>query len=193
MKTPTVSRDALIAGESSDLLVSSLIFFEADSFAVLDLRDLLRVFTDAAAHVPRHRRIKSVSSLHLCIRLDSLTRIEICLRLFVRFVETLGAREFLSAVTMLLLDKNLANDATALPLAVVESFPVDIQLAVSLILIEASACRRGTDVRSSDNRRSFTTSKSRVDCYVKYQSVNPMRHSSSYRESALVVCRSAFS
>ncbi len=51
-------------------------------------------------------------------------------RLFVRFVETLGAREFLSAVTMLLLDKNHANDAAALPLAVVESFPVEVQLTV---------------------------------------------------------------
>ncbi|ORY85937.1 U3 small nucleolar RNA-associated protein 10 [Leucosporidium creatinivorum] len=74
---------------------------------VSDLKELLSIFTDAAAHVPRHRRIS----------------------LFVRFVETLGAQEFLSAVAMLLVDKEVkAVDGTALPLALFENFSVDVQL-----------------------------------------------------------------
>lgn len=52
-------------------------------------------------------------------------------RLFARFVETLGATEFLSAVAMLLLDKaGQTSEAADLPLAVVESFSVEVQLSV---------------------------------------------------------------
>lgn len=74
-----------------------------------ELKELLRSFTDAAAHVPRHRRIN----------------------LFVRLVETLGPKEFLSAIVMLLVDKEgkATFDSTALPLALVEHFAVDVQLA----------------------------------------------------------------
>ena len=73
-----------------------------------DLKDLVRVFTDAATHVPRHRRNK----------------------LFVRFVATLGPKEFLSAVCMLLVDRAAKPaEACALPLAVLDCFPVDVQLA----------------------------------------------------------------
>lgn len=95
----------------------------------LGLKKLLRVFTDAATHVPRHRRIKSVlrSNLWSC-----LTHNCIC-RLFVRFVETLGALDFLSAVSMLLVDKAVkAVDPTSLPLSLFESFSVGTQLLVSL-------------------------------------------------------------
>ncbi|KAI5481102.1 U3 small nucleolar RNA-associated protein 10 [Pseudohyphozyma bogoriensis] len=82
---------------------------------VSQLQDLMRVFTDAAAHVPRHRRVK----------------------LFVRFVETLGPREFLSAVAMLLLDGNA--DGEALPLSLFETFTVEIQLmALKQVIEEAS-------------------------------------------------------
>lgn len=73
-----------------------------------ELRDLLRAFTDAAAHVPRHRRIN----------------------LFTRLVETLGAKQFLSAVAMLLVDKaGKSSDAGALPLALAEHFDVATQLS----------------------------------------------------------------
>jgi U3 small nucleolar RNA-associated protein 10 len=72
-----------------------------------ELKDLLRAFTDAAAHVPRHRRIN----------------------LFVRLVETLGAKEFLSAVSMLLVDKAGKVDESALPLVLFEHFDVDVQLS----------------------------------------------------------------
>ncbi|GAA5990412.1 hypothetical protein JCM10908_007359 [Rhodotorula pacifica] len=74
-----------------------------------ELKDLLRSFADAATHVPRHRRIN----------------------LFVRLVETLGAKDFLSAILMLLIDKagKATFEAVALPLALVEHFAVDVQLA----------------------------------------------------------------
>ncbi|GAA5933796.1 hypothetical protein JCM3775_000286 [Rhodotorula graminis] len=81
-----------------------------------ELRELLRAFTDAAAHVPRHRRIN----------------------LFTRLVETLGAKQFLSAVAMLLVDKagNKSSDAAALPLALVEHFDVATQLSAYLQVVD---------------------------------------------------------
>ncbi|GAA6036252.1 hypothetical protein JCM8097_006859 [Rhodosporidiobolus ruineniae] len=82
-----------------------------------ELKDLLRAFTDAAAHVPRHRRIN----------------------LFVRLVETLGAKEFLSAVAMLLVDKAGKVDESALPLVLFESFDVDVQLGALKQVVEELA------------------------------------------------------
>jgi hypothetical protein len=59
------------------------------------------------------------------------------IRLFVRFVETLGPREFLSAVSLLLLDKTIkATDPNSLPLAVFEHFPIDMQLSALKQIIE---------------------------------------------------------
>ncbi|GAA6015436.1 hypothetical protein JCM10207_008593 [Rhodosporidiobolus poonsookiae] len=82
-----------------------------------ELKDLLRAFTDAAAHVPRHRRIN----------------------LFVRLIETLGAKEFLSAVSMLLVDKASKADESALPLALFEHFGVEVQLAALKQAVEEVA------------------------------------------------------
>ncbi|GAA5827854.1 hypothetical protein JCM11251_007703 [Rhodosporidiobolus azoricus] len=82
-----------------------------------ELKDLLRAFTDAAAHVPRHRRIS----------------------LFVRLVETLGAKEFLSAVSMLLVDRAGKIDESALPLALFEHFDVKIQLGALKQVVEEVA------------------------------------------------------
>lgn len=81
-----------------------------------ELNDLLRAFTDAASHVPRHRRIN----------------------LFVRLVETLGPKDFLSAVVMLLVDKagKATYEAVALPLALAEHFSVDIQLGAYRQMVE---------------------------------------------------------
>ncbi|GAA5959351.1 hypothetical protein JCM21900_000701 [Sporobolomyces salmonicolor] len=82
---------------------------------VIDLKDLLKAFTDAAAHVPRHRRSN----------------------LFVRFVETLGPRDFLSAVAMLLVDRaGKSLDESALPVALFDNFAVDVQLAALKQVIE---------------------------------------------------------
>lgn len=92
-------------------LVNSMKASSSDRISLVsELKKLLRVFTDAATHVPRHRRIK----------------------LFVRFVQTLGASDFLSCVSMLLVDKAQGTDPNSLPLSVFESFPVDVQLSVCL-------------------------------------------------------------
>ncbi|KAM0786108.1 hypothetical protein ACM66B_006918 [Microbotryomycetes sp. NB124-2] len=86
---------------------------------VSDLKELLNIFADAANHMPRHRRA----------------------RMLVKFVETLGAQDFLSAVTMLLVDKDVKSaEGTPLSLVVMESFPVELQLAaVKQILSEVSS------------------------------------------------------
>ncbi|GAA5877943.1 hypothetical protein JCM16303_002787 [Sporobolomyces ruberrimus] len=85
---------------------------------IVDLRELLRAFTDAAVHVPRHRRIN----------------------LFIRFVETLGARDFLSPVTMLLVERaGKTLDETALPVALLENFAIDIQLGTVKQVVEELA------------------------------------------------------
>lgn len=83
---------------------------------ISELSDFLRVFADAANHVPRHRRN----------------------RLFIRFVDVLGPKDFLAPVCGLLVDKVAlkfvkTQDATllALPLALSGHFSADIQLAVS--------------------------------------------------------------
>ncbi|GAA6060808.1 hypothetical protein JCM10212_000581 [Sporobolomyces blumeae] len=82
---------------------------------VANLKELLRAFTDAAAHVPRHRRIN----------------------LFVRFVETLGARDFLSAVSMLLVDRaGKSLDETALPVSLLENFSIELQLGAIKQVVE---------------------------------------------------------
>ncbi|GAA5862132.1 hypothetical protein JCM3774_006186 [Rhodotorula dairenensis] len=81
-----------------------------------ELKELLRSFTDAATHVPRHRRIN----------------------LFVRLVETLGPKDFLSAVVMLLVAKEgkATFENVALPLALVEHFAVDVQLSAYRQIID---------------------------------------------------------
>ncbi|GAA5903331.1 snoRNA-binding rRNA-processing protein UTP10 [Sporobolomyces salmoneus] len=82
---------------------------------IVDLRELLRAFTDAAVHVPRHRRIN----------------------LFVRFVETLGAQDFLSPVTMLLVERaGKTLDETALPVALLENFDIHVQLGTIKQIVE---------------------------------------------------------
>lgn len=58
------------------------------------------------------------------------------LSLFVRFVQTLGPQEFLSAVGMLLISKDVkATDGSSLPLALFEHFSIDAQLHVRPILL----------------------------------------------------------
>ena len=121
VKRSATTRDALVTGECP--LPPSVVVSDRE-FA--DLGELLRIFTDAATHVPRHRRTKSVIS-----PLFTRRRLTHSSRLFVRFVETLGASEFLSAVAMLLLEKaGQTTEGSMLPIALVESFSVDIQLSV---------------------------------------------------------------
>jgi len=98
---------------------------------IINLRELLRAFTDAAVHVPRHRRIKLVSPPRSLRCVSCLLTLSRCNSLFVRFVETLGPRDFLSPVTMLLVERSGKSlDENALPVALVENFSIDIQLGV---------------------------------------------------------------
>ncbi|SCV73190.1 BQ2448_7115 [Microbotryum intermedium] len=74
---------------------------------VANLKDLLQVFADAAEHMPRHRRIK----------------------LFVRLVETLGSQDFLSAMAMLLAERDIKTaDGSPLSSLVLEHFSIEVQL-----------------------------------------------------------------
>ncbi|SDA02509.1 BZ3501_MvSof-1269-A2-R1_Chr12-3g03653 [Microbotryum saponariae] len=75
---------------------------------VANLKDLLQVFADAAEHMPRHRRIK----------------------LIVRLVETLGSQDFLSAMAMLLAERDIKTaDGSPLSSLVLEHFSIEVQLA----------------------------------------------------------------
>ncbi|KAK4052295.1 snoRNA-binding rRNA-processing protein utp10 [Microbotryomycetes sp. JL221] len=90
---------------------------------VTDLRDLLNVFASAAIHMPKHRRT----------------------RLFVKFVGTLGPNEFLSAVTMLLVDKDVKTaEGSSLALTVLEHYDIQLQLsALKQILVEVGSLLEG--------------------------------------------------
>ncbi|KAI0651200.1 hypothetical protein C8Q79DRAFT_1004507 [Trametes meyenii] len=86
-------------------------------------RDFLRVFTTAANHVPRHRRVNFFSHL----------------------VDTLGPEDFLAPVTMLLVDRvanrvvrqNVTDSVGSLflPLAVCEKYPAGLQLSLFVELV----------------------------------------------------------
>ncbi|KAI0670242.1 hypothetical protein C8Q78DRAFT_1138718 [Trametes maxima] len=90
-------------------------------------RDFLRVFTTAANHVPRHRRVNFFSHL----------------------VDTLGPEDFLAPVTMLLVDRvanrvvrQNATDSVGslfLPLAVCEKYPAGLQLSTFVELVHEVA------------------------------------------------------
>ncbi|KAH9920883.1 armadillo-type protein [Epithele typhae] len=86
-------------------------------------REFLRVFTNAANHVPRHRRVN----------------------FFSQFVDTLGPADFLAPVTMLLVDRvanrvvrQSAADVVGsffLPLAIYERYEAGLQLQALLELV----------------------------------------------------------
>jgi U3 small nucleolar RNA-associated protein 10 len=96
----------------------------------------LRVFTDATNHVPRHRRIASVSTFFCFI--FHLTYLD---RFYIHLVDVLGPEEFLTIVCMLIVakaDKRLVRlegrdlrAALTLPLNLLHHYSSDIQLPVS--------------------------------------------------------------
>lgn len=99
-------------------------------------REFLRIFTDAAHHVPRHRRQKweiFFSQEYFLIG---------CYSFFVHLAQVLGPQEFLAPLCMLLVDK-VANRAVrqtpeeaqatlALPVALSRHFSRPVQIYVSL-------------------------------------------------------------
>lgn len=66
------------------------------------LREFLSIFTDAANHIPRHRRVR-------CVRALGSSRIpvslDMCASFFVHLTEVLGGEEFLAPISMLLVEK----------------------------------------------------------------------------------------
>ena len=98
-------------------------------------RDFVRVFTNAANHVPRHRRIKYVYHSPVLCPLLLTNR-----SFFSHLVDTLGPEDFLAPVSMLLVDRvssrvirqNATESAGSLflPLAVSERYAAELQLLV---------------------------------------------------------------
>ena len=85
-------------------------------------KEFLRVFTDAANHIPRHRRNKFVSNfLSMIFELTPLS-------FFAHLVDVLGAKDFLAPVTMLLLEK-MANRIVRQPAV---EIPNTLSLPVSI-------------------------------------------------------------
>lgn len=84
-------------------------------------RAFLRIFTDAATHIPRHRRTS----------------------FFTQLADALGATDFLAPLCMLLVDKvsnrvarqNAADaqNSLFLPLSVLERYPAELRLKVGVI------------------------------------------------------------
>jgi U3 small nucleolar RNA-associated protein 10 len=81
-------------------MVSSLKSAHADRLALyIGSRDFLRIFTEAANHIPRHRRTKSVKLYHI------FTLSHCIPSFFAHLVDVLGPEDFLAPVLMLLLEK----------------------------------------------------------------------------------------
>jgi U3 small nucleolar RNA-associated protein 10 len=106
-------------------------------------RDFLCTFTDAAHHIPRHRRSKFViMSLKRCAHLN-------CVRsFFIHLVDVLGPDDFLAPVCMLLVEK-VANrvvrqndlelqNTLSLPSAVMQHYAINLHIQVSHSVASAS-------------------------------------------------------
>lgn len=99
-------------------------------------KEFLRVFTNAANHIPRHRRNKFVSTF------KSMTfELMLLLSFFAHLVDVLGAKDFLAPVTMLLLEK-MANrivrqpaveipSTLSLPVSIFQHYSYSLQIHVS--------------------------------------------------------------
>ena len=100
-------------------------------------RDLLRTFTDAATHVPRHRRTRLA-----CYGLRGKVLMLIFLSFFIHVVDVLGPAEFLAPMLMLLTDKvsgrvcrQTVHESAAtlsLPLAILQHYSPSLQVPVSI-------------------------------------------------------------
>ncbi len=103
----------------------------------LGSREFLRVFTDAANHIPRHRRTKFVVSYSRC-----LSFAEIISSFFIHLVDVLGPTDYLAPVCLLLIEKaanrvirqspDEARSTFALPLSLLHHYPSVLQLNVRL-------------------------------------------------------------
>lgn len=108
-------------------------------------KEFLRVFSDAANHIPRHRRNKFVLN-KICTWPLNWYRS----RFFAHLVDVLGARDFLAPICMLLLEK-MANriirqpseevqNSLSLPIAVFQHCDYALQLHVSFLFSLSCIC-----------------------------------------------------
>jgi U3 small nucleolar RNA-associated protein 10 len=106
-------------------------------------RNFLRIFTDAANHIPRHRRTKFVIFAE-GIQVDS----DCGNSFFSHLVDVLGPEDFLAPVCMLLIDK-VANrvirqnadevqGSLALPISILQHYSNAVQILVNRLLIVSS-------------------------------------------------------
>lgn len=96
-------------------------------------REFLRVFTDAATHIPRHRRNKYVRQHDICCFAYSGPLSSF----FAHFVDVLGVRDFLAPVCMLLIERSSnkvirqptedVQASLSLPTAIFQQAPAEIQ------------------------------------------------------------------
>jgi len=108
-------------------------------------RDFLRIFTDAANHIPRHRRTKFVETNR--IRNIILTKPH---SFFAHLVDVLGSDDFLAPVCMLLIEKvanrvvrqNVADiqSSLALPISILQHYPPSLQNFVSVFDTSPTIC-----------------------------------------------------
>ncbi|KAH8084910.1 armadillo-type protein [Cristinia sonorae] len=106
-------------------------------------RAFLRIFTDAANHIPRHRRTS----------------------FFTQLVDALGSDDFLAPVCMLLVDKvsnrvarqnaTDAHNSLFLPLSVLERYPTDLRLQTILELLHEARRLVKADLNPSESVTRF--------------------------------------
>jgi U3 small nucleolar RNA-associated protein 10 len=124
------------------VMVSSLTKMHQEHLDLLiGARNFVRVFTDAANHVPRHRRTQYVAS-----SLASLGHTLTVPRFFIHLVDVLGSSEFLGLVCMLLIGKTAnrivrqqgedLRATLALMLSLVQHYPAPTQLHVMHDVLE---------------------------------------------------------
>ena len=107
-------------------------------FILLGTKDLMKTFTDAYTHVPRHRRTKYAPLYHFQ---EVLLMIYIHPSFFNHLVEVMGPADFLAPICMLLVDKTSnkvsrqdpkeASSILALPLALCEHHTPAIRVEVT--------------------------------------------------------------
>lgn len=122
-------------------MASSLKNANADSLSLyIASRDFIRVFTDAANHIPRHRRTK-----YVCAWLFWSCHLICFISFFVHLVEVLGEEHFLAPVSMLLAEKSSnrvvrqsqdeISATLALPIALLRHVAVETQVFTLLEIL----------------------------------------------------------
>ena len=108
-------------------------------------KDFLSIFTDAANHIPRHRRTRSSVFLSYLVFLKNTDSFHSDTSFFAHFVDVLGPTEYLAPVCMLLIDKVAnrvvrqsavdAQNSLTTALSLIQHYPPVTQVDVSYPLL----------------------------------------------------------